>query len=74
MKRYLILHKAAKHEGVKYLCGDCDFHARKLHKEIQHEYDRYSCYLCDFRATGKKNLKYTRQFQHEELKYSCNNC
>ena len=27
MKRNLRLHKAAKHEDIKYSCGDCDCHA-----------------------------------------------
>ena len=46
MKRYLRLHKADKHEGIKYSCGDCKFHAAqqqtlRQHKESKHEGIRY---------------------------------
>ena len=79
MKRYLRLHKADKHEGIKYSCGDCKFHAAqqqtlRQHKESKHEGIRYICTQCDYKGRAQSYLINHQPTIHEGINYACDQC
>ena len=79
MNRYLRLHKAAKHECIKYSCEDCDIHATqqktlKQHKESKQEGIRYSCTQCDYKGRVQLHFINHQQIIHEGIRYACDQC
>ena len=60
-KKYLVRHKVIVHEGVKYLCSQCNRQASSKgslaqHKRAIHEGVKYSCRQCNYQATEKGTL------------------
>ena len=63
----LTTHIQSKHDGVKYACNQCDYHATQLsslrvHIQNVHEGVKYPCNQCDYQATHQSNLtKHTKK-------------
>ena len=60
----LKIHKLAIHEGVKYLCNQCEYQATqqtyfKTQKQVKHE-----CKQCEYQATQQTHLKTHKQSIH----------
>ena len=75
-KKHLLRHIRSKHEGVKYSCNQCEYHATqqghlKKHKQAIHEGVKYLCNHCEYKATQQGQLKNHKQAIHEGVKYSC---
>ena len=79
MKPNLLRHFKAKHEGVKYVCSECDYKASYnenllRHYKAKHEGVKYYCSQCDFRASIKDSLSRHFKAKHEGVKYVCSKC
>ena len=66
----LLKHLESIHEGVKYLCDQCDYKATRKthllrHLKSKHEGVKYPCDQCDFKASQKSNLLTHIKSKHE---------
>ena len=78
-KKALVQHIGSKHEGVKYVCNQCEYQATeqgslKRHKQAMHEGVKYSCNQCEYQATQQAHLTTHRQAIHDGIRYSFDQC
>ena len=71
-------HKEAKHKGVKYKCGQCDYTGTKYglkdHGRAKHGGKLYLCELCDYATSYQNALSSHKKAQHEGVTYQCDLC
>ena len=73
-------HKASTHEGVRYLCDQCDYQATqpgnlKKHKTKVHEGLRYPCDQCNiYPLKNSESLRKHKASVHEGVRYQCDKC
>ena len=75
----LIMHKKAKHEGLRYSCPLCDHkavykHSLKRHTEKKHGDKRHVCGICGYSAGDTYVLKLHKESKHEGQRYHCPKC
>ena len=75
----LIMHKRAKHEGLRYSCSLCDHkavykHSLKRHTETKHGDKRHLCGICGYSAGDSYVLKLHKESRHEGQRYHCPKC
>ena len=73
-KQAMVRHYRSKHEGIKYLCSQCDYQAPRMdslqdHIQAKHGGVKYPCNQCDYEATAKGNLLNHIQSQHEGIRH-----
>ena len=81
-KKHLRNHIRSKHEGIKYLCSECDFQTSQkgnltFHKRAKHEGVRFKCDQCGLLSTQKDSLNRHIIAKHsgdERQIYSCDQC
>ena len=78
-KKTLARHKLLIHDGVKFCCSRCNYHATSNgslaeHKRAAHEGVKYPCRLCEYQATRKGYLAEHQKSVHEGVKYPCGQC
>ena len=63
-------HQESKHEGVVYLCNQCNYKTTqqsnlRRHTQSKHEGVKYSCIECDYQSGFQSGLKRHQQSKHE---------
>ena len=64
--RTLLKHVESKHEGVKFLCDQCNYKATqkghlKAHIQSKHENVKFHCDKCDFKVAMHRNYRKERK-------------
>ena len=68
-KFVIFYHKETKHEGMRYICDQCDntfarFHVLNRHRASKHDGMRYNCTKCSATFSWKSSI-----FKHNKLNH-----
>ena len=73
-------HKKSTHEGIRYSCPYCDYHAvqsfnLKMHITTIHDGLRsFKCKMCEATFTRQISLAKHKRGKHEGVSFSCSQC
>ena len=78
-KCILARHIQSEHQGVKFVCNQCEYQATfkgnlTKHIQSQHYGLKYVCDQCDNLYTDTNTLRKHIQSVHEGVKYGCQKC
>ena len=66
----LDIHMQSKHEGINYICDQCEYKGESkgklyLHKEIKHDRAHFYCDKCNYSYSNNSNLLIHKRTNHE---------
>ena len=62
-------HYRGVHEGVKYLCGQCDKEFSQREHQRAHAGVKYICQQCNHQTTSQENIAQHQRTVHEGVKH-----